>query len=104
MRGVNFLTNFIVLEFNGLDIILGMDWLVKYKGVIDCATKSIQLTHTDGQQVEYKSTAEVVDSIQLNQAQAVEEIRIVSEFPDVFPEELPGMPPDRDIELVHDTA
>src|SRR5207237_4644834 len=51
-------------------------------------------------QVEYKSTAEVADSIQLNQAQAVEEIRIVSEFPDVFPEELPGMPPDRDIEFI----
>jgi hypothetical protein len=25
---------------------------------------------------------------------------MVSEFPDVFPEELPGMPPDRDIEFV----
>ena len=47
--------------------------------------------------MEYKSTA-----------QAVEEIRIVNKFPDVFPEELPGVPPDRDIEfgikLVHGTA
>jgi hypothetical protein len=25
---------------------------------------------------------------------------VVSEFPDVFPEELPGMPPDRDIKFV----
>ena len=48
----------------------------------------------------YKSTDEVVDRIQLNQAKAVEEIRIVNEFPDVFPEELLGMPPDRDIEFV----
>jgi hypothetical protein len=28
------------------------------------------------------------------------EVPVVNEFPDVFPEELPGMPPDRDIELV----
>ena len=61
-----------------------MDWLVKYKGVIGCATKSIQLTHPKGQTIEYQSNIEVLDSIQLNQAQAVEEIRIVNEFPDVF--------------------
>jgi hypothetical protein len=28
---------------------------------------------------------------------ALEEIRVVREYPNVFPEELPGMPPDRDI-------
>jgi hypothetical protein len=28
------------------------------------------------------------------------DIRTVSEYPDVFPEELPGMPPDREIEFV----
>src|SRR5436190_23775397 len=77
-----------------------MDWLIKYKGVIGCATKSMQLTHPNGQIVEYQSNIEVSDSIQLNQAQEVEEIRIVNEYPDVFPEELPGMPPDRDIEFV----
>src|SRR6266498_5834459 len=83
IRGVDFPSNLIVLESNGLDIILGMDWLVKYKGVIGCATKSIQLTHPNGQTVEYQSDIEVLDSIQLNQAQAIEEIRIVNEFPDV---------------------
>jgi hypothetical protein len=29
-------------------------------------------------------------------------IRVVREFPDVFPEELPGMPPDREVEFVID--
>src|SRR6266498_2508589 len=94
IRGVDFPSSLIVLESNGLDIILGMDWLVKYKGVIGCATKSIQLTHPNGQTVEYQSNIEVSDSLQLNQAQAVEEVRIFNEFPDIFPEELSGMPPD----------
>jgi hypothetical protein len=32
----------------------------------------------------------------------LEDIRLVCEYPDVFPEELPGMPPDRDVEFVID--
>src|SRR6266540_109176 len=84
IRGVDFPSSLIVLESNGLDIILGMDLSVKYKGVIGCSTKFIQLTHPNGQTVEYQSDIEVSDSIQLNQAQVVEEIRIVHEFPDVF--------------------
>jgi hypothetical protein len=31
-----------------------------------------------------------------------ENIRVVCDYPDVFPEELPGMPPDRDVEFVVD--
>ena len=34
------------------------------------------------------------------EAKALEEILVVCEYPDVFPEELPGMPPDRDVEFV----
>jgi hypothetical protein len=35
-------------------------------------------------------------------AKSLEEVPVVNEYPDVFPEELPGMPPDRDIEFVID--
>jgi hypothetical protein len=31
---------------------------------------------------------------------SIEDIRIVNEYLDVFPKELPGMPPDRDIEFI----
>jgi hypothetical protein len=36
------------------------------------------------------------------EAKYIEDIPVVQEYPDVFPEELPGMPPDRDIEFVID--
>jgi hypothetical protein len=38
----------------------------------------------------------------LNQTKAIalEDIRVIREYPDVFPEELSGMPPDRDIEFL----
>ena len=32
----------------------------------------------------------------------MDSVPIVSEYPDVFPEELPGMPPDRDVEFLID--
>ena len=36
------------------------------------------------------------------EAKSLEEVPVVNEYPDVFPEELPGMPPYRDIEFVID--
>ena len=36
------------------------------------------------------------------EAKSLEEVPVVNEYPDVFPEKLPGMPPDRDIEFVID--
>jgi hypothetical protein len=35
--GVEFLTNLIVLESKGINVILGMDWLSKHNGLINCA-------------------------------------------------------------------
>jgi hypothetical protein len=42
------------------------------------------------------SNSGTVNSVE---GKALEDIRVVSEFPDVFPKDLPGMPPDRDIEF-----
>jgi hypothetical protein len=52
IRGVDFPSNLILLDFKGIDIILGMDWLSKYDGVIQCAKKAIRLTKKDGTTVE----------------------------------------------------
>ena len=46
----------IIFESQGLDIILGMDWLSKYGGNIDCASKSILLTTPEGKRIKYVST------------------------------------------------
>jgi hypothetical protein len=47
-KGVDFLVNLIILDSRGIDIILGMDWLIKYDGVILCAKRAIRLTKEDG--------------------------------------------------------
>ena len=82
-------------------MILGMDWLSKYKGNIVCASKSILLTTPEGRRIKYVSR-HVPKRTQVNCLPGVvqEEVPVVKDFPDVFPKELPGMPPDRDIEFL----
>jgi hypothetical protein len=107
IRGVDFVTNLIVLELKGISIILGMDWLSKHKVIIDCAKKSVKLTTQEGKEMEFAIEQVVTDKgaanrVKVNQLDASQgsEVPVVNEFPDVFSKELPGMPPDRDIEFV----
>jgi hypothetical protein len=107
IRGVDFITNLIVLESKGIDVILGIDWLSKYKVLIDCAKKSVKLTTPEEKEMEFVAepviTAKgVANRAKVNQLGASQrsEVPVVNEFPDVFPEELPGMPPNQDIEFV----
>ena len=91
----------IILESQELDVILGMDWLSKYEGNIDCASKSILLTTPEGKRIKYvlRHTPRIT---QVNSLSGVvqEEVPVVKDYPDVFPEELSSMPPDRDIEFL----
>jgi hypothetical protein len=107
IKGVDFVANLIVLESKGIDVILGMDWLSKHKVLIDCAKKSAKLTTPEGKEMEFAAelvvTANgVANRAKVNQLDASQgsEVPVVNEFPDVFPEGLPGMPPNRDIEFV----
>jgi hypothetical protein len=91
----------------GIDVILGMDWLSKHKVLINCAKKSVKLTTPEGNEMEFVAepvvTIKGIDNrVKVNQLDASQgsKVPVVNEFPDVFPEELLGMPPDRDIEFV----
>jgi hypothetical protein len=81
--------------------------LSKHKLLINCAKKSVKLTTPEGKEMEF--VAEVVvtakgvaNHAKVNQLDASQgsEVPVANEFPDVFPKELLGMPPDRDIEFV----
>jgi hypothetical protein len=91
----------------GIDVILGIEWLIKHKVLIDRAKKSVKLTTPEGKKMEFLAelvvTAKgVANRAKVNQLDASQgsEVPVVNEFPDVFPEVLPGMSPDRDIEFV----
>jgi hypothetical protein len=95
------------LELKVIDVILGMDWLGKHKVLIDCAKKSVKLTTLDRKEFEFVAEPVVnakgiANHVKINQLDASQgsEVSVLNEFPDVFPEGLPGMSPDRDIEFV----
>jgi hypothetical protein len=100
--GVDFWSNLILLDSKGIDIILGMDWLRKYDGVIQCARKAVRVTKKDGGTVKFVATVESDHGSMLNQTKVtiLEDIRVVQEYPDVFLEEIPGIPSDRNIEFL----
>jgi hypothetical protein len=84
-----------------------MDWLSKHKVLIDCAEKSVKLTTPEGKEMEFVAesvvtTKGVANRAKLNQLDVSQgsEVPVVNEFPNVFPKELSGMPPDRDIEFM----
>jgi hypothetical protein len=66
IRGVDFLVNLIVLHSKGIDIILGMDWLRKYDGVILCTKRAIRLTKEDGTIVKFYAVIQAEKVSQLN--------------------------------------
>ena len=80
-----------------------MDWLSLHNGLIDCADKIVHLTNSDGKQVTCHTRRSGPDPMVFSiKAKSLEKVPVVNEYPNVFPEELPGMPPDRDIEFVID--
>jgi hypothetical protein len=67
----------------------------------------VKLTTEIGQEIEYVVEPLIThkgatNKIKLNQLEAEQSkyILVVNEYPDVFPEELPGMPPDPDIKFI----
>jgi hypothetical protein len=77
--------------------------MTKYEGIIDCAKRTITLTTLEKKRIHFKSNFELKGS-KVNSLKGVslENVRVVKEYLDVFPEELPGMPPDRDVEFLID--
>jgi hypothetical protein len=82
-----------------------MSWLKKANEVIHFARGTVELTSSKGErfEVEINITASTRPDVYLVDAKFVGNIiRVVRDFPNVFPEELPKMPPDREVEFVID--
>jgi hypothetical protein len=66
IRGVDFSSNLILLDSKGVDIILGMDWLSKYDGVIQCTRKAVKLTKKDETSIEFVALVQSGPDSKLN--------------------------------------
>eukprot|EP00253_Pinus_taeda_P028245 PITA_28245 len=114
-----------VLPLGSYDILIGMDWLEKHWSLVDCKTKIIHYRDQQGNRKEMQGIKQPVQvrpitanqlmkciwkgcqvyAIQVGYANSKDKsaslnnIPIIQEFTDVFPEEIPGLPPRRNIDF-----
>ncbi|KAM2491167.1 hypothetical protein PS1_042866 [Malus domestica] len=115
--------NLIPLDIVDFDVILGADWLHYNRAHIDCYGKSVTFLRPGLPEVTFEGERNgvrhgVISAIRakkllskgcqgylahvvLNDVDSgsVEEVGVVRHYPDVFPDDLPGLPPDRDVEF-----
>src|SRR6266540_4193290 len=103
LSGVEFLANLVVLDSVEIDVILGMDWLAQNNGTIACATREVSVENHEAVRVKFcPQGPRVCPMVCSLSTVSIEEVPVVYEYPDVFPEDLPGLPPDRELEFVID--
>ena len=74
----------------------------QHRAVIQCQERSVVVTSPNGHRICVEVVVQAQPTATVNQldGDANKQDRVVEEFPDVFPDDLPGMPPDRDIEFI----
>jgi hypothetical protein len=96
-----FSTNLIILSGQAIDVILGMSWMKLHRAVLNIAGR---LVHLDslvyGKAILHLPMVSRIKACLHHMVELkLEDIHVVWEFPDVFPDDLPGMPPERVIEF-----
>ena len=121
--GQEFLADLILIDIHDFDVILGMDWLSRHHATVDCYRKEVRLCRPGQTEVVFyglrktlpnsimtamKASKMLRKSYQgylayaievMDSGSRLEDIPVVIEFLDVFPEDLPGIPPDREIDF-----
>jgi hypothetical protein len=101
LAGWVFSTTLIISEGQGIDVILGMNWMKMHRVVLDI---SAHLVHLDSPiygkvSLQLLPVARLQTSVYAAIAKSLDEIHVAHEYPDVFLNDLSGMPPDRVIEF-----
>jgi hypothetical protein len=95
-------TDLVLLSLEGIDVILGTDWMTKHRVRLDIFSRVVEINspyygittfYLPQPNCLHPCTYAITDI-------KVKDIPVVCEYPDVFPDDLPGMPPDRDIEFI----
>ncbi|GJW76894.1 reverse transcriptase domain-containing protein [Tanacetum coccineum] len=82
------------IKLGSFDVVIGMDWLSKYHARIICDEKVVHIP-IDGETLIIQ--AQIMEK--KSDEKRLEDIPVVREFPEVFPEDLPGLPPVRQVEF-----
>jgi hypothetical protein len=90
------------MYLEGVDVILGMNWMTQHKVVLDISERMLEINSPlVGNSILYlPPTGHKGLCVYAAITTQLEDIPVVCEYVDVFPDELPGLPPDRDLEFV----
>ena len=126
IQNKDFPADLIVLGIHDFDIVLGMDWLSKHRATLDCYKKEVRLVRPEEPGVIFRGIRREIAHSLINVMTAskmlrkgcqgylafivdrrqegtlLEDIPIIKEFPDVFPDDISGLPPDREVEFTID--
>nr|GEZ24349.1 retrotransposon protein, putative, Ty3-gypsy subclass [Tanacetum cinerariifolium] len=117
--------NALPLDMCEFDIIMGMDWLTEHHATIDCRSYRVIFSDIHAPEFIYhgslpRKSMQIISALQARtllsngckgflatihdttfDVPSIHDQPIVSEFPDVFPDKLPGIPPVRELSHVH---
>ncbi|XP_074351813.1 uncharacterized protein LOC141690960 [Apium graveolens] len=119
----NYKVNLLPMEMHDFDVILGMDWLSEHRATIDCQGKRVIFGDADKPEFLYqgsrpKGDVKLISTLKASKLLSkgcdgylafvkdtsrdeprIEDYPVVREYEDVFPDELPGLPPHREVEF-----
>ncbi|KAJ9544966.1 hypothetical protein OSB04_024673 [Centaurea solstitialis] len=98
LEGKHFSIDLIPIKIRSFDIIIGMDRMSNHRATICCAEKIVMVALPEGGVLEVHGEKPKRD-IKIAKDKRIQYIPVVREFPEVFPEELPGLPPYRQVEF-----
>ncbi|GJS34963.1 putative reverse transcriptase domain-containing protein [Tanacetum coccineum] len=85
------------IKLGSFDVVIGMDWLSKYHAKIICDEKVVHVSIDDKTLIIRVFIAHVMEK--KSDEKRLEDTPVVREFPEVFPKNLPGLPPVRQVEF-----
>ncbi|XP_073133374.1 uncharacterized protein [Henckelia pumila] len=101
MQSLVLCADFIVLKMMDFDAIFGMDWLSRHEAIIDCKRKTVSLKEQNGKPFAFRTTskknapgflASLIGDLEVQRPKLVE-VEVVKDFPEVFPDDVAGLPP-----------
>ena len=126
IEGQEFPADLVALDMRDFDVVLGMDWLSRHRATLDCYKKEVKLNRPGKLEVKFRGLRRELSSCMISAMTAqkmlckgcqgylayvvetgkegtiLDEIPVVREFPNVFPDDIVGLPPEREVEFTID--
>ena len=126
IEGQEFPADLVALDMRDFDVVLGMDWLSRHRATLDCYKKEVKLYRPGKLEVKFRGISRELSSCMVSAMVAqrmlhkgcqgylayvvetekegtiLDEIPVVREFPDVFPDDIAGLPPEKEVEFTID--